>query len=351
MKLEEKIERRERIGKEEALSLMRENDILLLGRLADTVRKRKSGNLCYYSYNININPTNICIFRCPLCAFSRDREDGYLLSLSQIEKKVRRAHHRGIREVHIVGGCHPDLKIEYYEEMFYRIKEIDKDIFIQALTAPEIVQIAKTSSLGIKDVLLRLKKAGLGSIPGGGAEIFSERARKVLCPNKISAREWLSVAKEAHECGIATNATMLFGSIETDEEIVDHLIRLRDLQDRTGGFCAFVPLSFHSKNTKIPSPGPDGVKILKVFSISRIILDNFDHIKGLWIYLGKKLTQVVLSFGVDDIGGTGWDERIVRSAGGSAESEIEIEDLVEMIKGAGRDPILVNSVYQRMNLD
>jgi aminodeoxyfutalosine synthase len=342
--IKEKVLASERLSREEGIALMTSNDLLAFGELADIVRKRKVGNFAYFNLNFNINYTNICICRCPLCAFSRDMDNGYLLSLDEIEQKVYYGLDLGIKEFHIVGGLHPKLDLSYYEEMLQRIKKIDKSIFLQAFTATEIDYISKT--LGLEETLKRLKEAGLDSIPGGGAEIFSERVRSVICPNKISDKRWLEVMEAAHRLGLKSNATMLYGHIETQEERVDHILQLRELQDRTRGFSAFVPLSFHPQNTKISCLGSSGMDDLRVFAVARLLLDNFSHIKGLWMYLGEKMTEIALSFGVDDIGGTGFEEKIVSSAGAEISSEISKERLTRMIKNVGRMPMEVNSAYK-----
>ncbi|MEW6481660.1 MAG: CofH family radical SAM protein [bacterium] len=343
----EKVKRGERITRDEGVSLFNSSDLINLGQLADQIRKKRFKDRCFFSLNININPTNICVYRCPLCAFSRDLKDGFLLSFDEIIERVKCAYNEGIREVHIVGGCHPELDISYYEGLFQRIKEIG-DIFIQGLTVIEIDYIAKRSGLTIKEALIRLKNKGLGSIPGGGAEVFSERVRQIIAPNKPKKEVWLSVMKEAHKLGIRSNATMLFGTVETNEEIIEHLISLRELQDETGGFMAFVPLAFHPKNTGLSHlEGPDYVKILKVFAISRIMLDNFPHIKGVWMYLEKRLIPLALQFGVDDIGGLSWDEKIVSSTSPNPQEKISKKGLTEIIKLGERRAVCVNSIYER----
>ena len=345
--IREKVLSGERLEREEGISLMTSNDILTLGELANIVRKRKVGDLAYFNLNFNINYTNICISRCPLCAFSKDLENGYLLSLEEIVENVHCGLGLGIKEFHIVGGLHPKLNLFYYEEVLRRIKEIDNSIFLQAFTATEIDHISKTSELSLEDVLKRLKGAGLDSIPGGGAEIFSERVRQIICPKKINGERWLEVMETAHKLGLRSNATMLYGHIERPEERVDHILRIRELQDKTGGFLAFVPLSFHPANTNLSfCKSSDGVDDLRCFAVSRLLLDNITHIKGLWMYLGEKLTEVILSFGVDDIGGTGFEEKIVSAAGAETASEISAGKLIRMIKNAGRIPMETNSAYQ-----
>lgn len=344
----EKVKNGQRITPSEGLSLLNTNDIITLGELADNIRKKTFGLNCYFSLNININPTNICVYRCPLCAFSRDKSNGFLLSYDEIIKKVKSAYVSGIKEVHIVSGCHPDIDISYYEEIFRRIKEVG-DIFIQGPTVIEIDHLAKTSNLTIEEVLIRLKNAGCGSIPGGGAEIFSKRVREIIAPRKPSKEIWLSIMRKAHKLGIKSNATMLFGSVENNNEIIEHLVSLRNLQDETKGFMAFVPLAFHPKNTALSYlNGPDCVKTLKVFAVSRIFLDNFPHIKGLWMYLERRLIPLVLSYGVDDIGGLSWDEKIVSSTSPSPPLKMTKEELIRLIKASKRKPVCVNSVYENI---
>jgi len=350
-KIEEKVLAGKRLNREDGLKLIASSDLLSLGSLADIVRKRKVGDKSYFNSNLNINYTNICIFRCPLCAFSKDLEEGYLFSLEEIEEKVYQGLRLEIKEFHIVGGLHPHLSFEYFKEMLKRIKKIDAEIFIQAFTAVEIDHFSKNSGLSIEEVLKKLKEAGLDSIPGGGAEVFSPRVRQIISPKKISGNRWLEVMKKAHFLGIKSNATMLYGHVETKEEQVDHLLALRDLQDKTKGFLAFVPLAFHPKNTSLSScRGTDGFDDLRIFAVSRILLDNFDHIKGLWMYLGEKLAEVALCFGVDDIGGTGLEEKIVHAAGALTPTEISKKRLVRIIENAKRIPQEVDSLYRERKL-
>ncbi|MBI4778554.1 CofH family radical SAM protein [Candidatus Desantisbacteria bacterium] len=320
-----------------------------LGHLADIVRKKRVGDNAYFNCNLNINYTNICVCRCPLCAFSRDpdAEDAYLLSLDEIEERVRAINRMGVHEVHIVGGLHPDLPFSYLEEMLQRIKEINSNIFIQAFTATEIDYYANVSGISLEDVLVRLKNAGLSSIPGGGAEIFGPRVRQIIAPKKIPGKRWLKVMETAHNLGLHSNATMLYGHVETPEERVEHIIAIRELQDKTSGFLSFVPLAFHPGNTNLSNcKGTDGIDDLRTFAVSRLLLDNITHIKGLWMYLGEKLAEVALCFGVDDLGGTGIDEKIVHAAGATTPTETSEELLTRVIRNADRCPKKVNSVYE-----
>lgn len=365
MDIEKKILAGERLTQEDGVRLMKSTDILRLGHLADMVRKKIVGDNAYFNGNLNINYTNICVCRCPLCAFSRDLNagDAYLLSLEDIEARVRAVNCMGINEVHIVGGLHPDLPFSYLEEMLQRIKGINSNIFIQAFTATEIDYFANVSGISLEQALIRLKNAGLSSIPGGGAEIFSPRVRQIIAPKKISGKRWLKVMEIAHNLGLYSNATMLYGHVETPEERVEHIIAIRELQDKSRdstsgggstsgtGFLSFVPLAFHSGNTELSNcKGTDGIDDLRTFAVSRLLLDNITHIKGLWMYLGEKLAEVALCFGVDDLGGTGIDEKIVHAAGATTPTQTSQELLVRIIKNANRCPKKVNSIYEEINI-
>jgi aminodeoxyfutalosine synthase len=251
-----------------------------------------------------------------------------------------------VREFHIVSGLHPDLPFEWYLDMLRALKKELPKIHLKAFTAVEIDYLSRLSGMSLTDTLLKLKEAGLGSLPGGGAEIFDAAVRNTLCAEKISGDRWLEVIKAAHRIGLKTNATMLYGHIETYEHRIDHLLRLRDLQDKTGGFQAFIPLSFHSQNTEIKkSAYTTGFDDLKTLSISRLMLDNMDHIKAYWVMLGEKIAQVSLSFGVDDLDGTVVEERIAKAAGGTTDGSMTKDDIVHLIKQAGRIPVERDTVY------
>ncbi len=352
----QKVYQDERLSAEEGFRLLESNDILFLGQLADVVRHRKHGNAVYYSTNLNINPTNVCVLTCEFCAFARrpGEEGGWTYAVEEIVSKVRQVLPYGLSEVHIVGGLHPKLKLDYFEELIRQIKEVDPNLHVKAFTAVEIDFFAKLNRLPVVEILKRLQQAGLDTMPGGGAEIFSERVRKLLCPTKITGDEWLEVMRMAHQLGIRTNATMLYGHIETKEEIIEHLVALRVLQDQTGGFNAFVPLTFHPEHTEMAHlPPTTGYEDVKIFAVSRLMLDNFDHIKGLWTYLGDKMAQVLLHFGVDDLGGTLLEERIVHAAGANVPDGLGEKTLVQLIESVGRKPVRTDSSYslrERNNL-
>jgi aminodeoxyfutalosine synthase len=347
--LVKKVESGERLSRADGIRFMQSTDILTLGYLADIVRKRKVGDNAYFSSNININPTNICIARCPLCAFSKDAtdSDAYTLTLDEIEQKVKSVAKYGLIEIHIVGGMHPSLPLSYYIEMLHRIKQINPQYCIQGFTAVELDHLAILEKLSVREVLVQLQQAGLDSMPGGGAEIFSPRVRQQICPKKISGSRWLEIHETAHQLGIKTNATMLYGHIETMEERIDHMLALRELQDKTKGFQCFVPLAFHPDHTHLKGlKNTTGYDDLKVIAVSRILLDNFDHIKALWMYLGPKITQTALCFGADDLGGTSVEEKIVHAAGARVLEYLDKPGLARLIEEAGKVPIETDSLYK-----
>ncbi len=339
----------ERLSFNDGLSLMKSKDLLTVGWLADIVRKRIHQDKVYYILNRHINHTNVCKNLCDFCAFGReDKSPGaYTLSLDEIEKKALEFSGRNISEIHIVGGLNEKLNLAYYKEMLTRVRNSLPGAIIQALTAVEVEFLARTSNISVKEVLLQLRESGLDSLPGGGAEVFSPRVRKIICPEKITGQKWLEVHETAHSIGMRTNATILYGHLETYEERVDHLISLRQLQDRTGGFLAFIPLAFHPKNTRLNRPGlgTTGYDDLKMLAISRLMLDNIDHIKAFWIMLGPKIAQVSLSFGVNDLDGTVEEEKIFHDAGAETGQRLPQSEIVRLIKSAGRIPVQRDTLY------
>ncbi|MFZ5908334.1 MAG: aminofutalosine synthase MqnE [Nitrospirota bacterium] len=346
--IQSKIENGERLTKQDAMTLMDSNDILRLGRLANSAKERKTGRHVFFNVNRHINLTNICVSRCKFCAFSRDKNDAdaYAMSLGEVLEKARSARHLGITEFHIVSGLHPDLPFEYYLDAISSLKQEMPEVHIQAFTAVEIDYFAKIAKIPVSEVLMKLKAAGLGSLPGGGAEILNHRIREAVCPNKASSKEWLEVMKTAHGLGLKSNATMLFGHIESPEERIDHLLTLRELQDETGGFQSFIPLPFHPQNTELPElKKPTAFESLKTLAISRLVLDNFDHIKAFWIMLGLKVAQLSLLFGVDDLDGTVVEEKITHAAGAETDQSISREELLSLITEAGRIPVERDTLY------
>ena len=337
------------VSKADAFYMLSTNDILDLVKISNFVRRKLHGDKAYYGVNMNLNFTNICELRCPLCAFSRDKndKDAFLLSIDEISRRVETAVLSGIDEVHIVGGLNPELKIDYFEDMIRRIKKIKPNLFIVAFTAVEIGYFAKTNRLTIKETLKRLIYAGVGAMPGGGAEIFSPHVRNVIAPHKISGKKWLNIMRTAHELGLKTNATMLYNHKEETGEIVDHLAKIRKLQDETGGFKTFVPLLFHDTNTRIQakrktSTGFDDVRI---YAASRIFLHNIPHLKALWMYLGDKMAQVLLRFGVDDFAATYYNEKVVHAAGAKTPDYGSEAFLKRLIQNAGLKPVRTTANY------
>lgn len=348
--IHEKVESGERLSFEEGVRLYQTNDLASLGQLASIVRRRLNGNRVFYSINLHLNHTNVCTARCLFCAFARrpGEPGGYTFSLDEIQMKVHEAIEKWhINEVHIVGGHNPDLGLDYYAGMMRSIREVAPEIYIKALTAAEIQDIALREGLTCREVLTLLKEAGLDGMPGGGAEIFAERVRRKLCPDKVTADQWLRIHHEAHELGLRTNCTMLYGHIETIEERVDHVLRLRELQDETNGFYSFIPLAYNAENTPMGKIGePGGFTDLKVLAVSRLLFDNILHLKGHWVTNGLKMAQVELSFGVDDLGGLNLAEKIVHDAGSDTPTDLSESDLQHLILSAGYEPVLVDSSYQ-----
>ncbi|MFZ3171408.1 MAG: aminofutalosine synthase MqnE [Carboxydocellales bacterium] len=345
-----KVEQGERLSREDGIRLMKSNDLLAIGYLADLIRQRKNGDNVYFIVNRHINHTNICKTRCKLCAFGRDAEDegAYLMSLDEVEAKAKEVQNAHISEVHIVGGCHPDLQMPYYEDMLRRVSRVLPGVHIKAFTAAEIDHYATTAGISPEEVLKRLQAAGLGSLPGGGAEIFSPRVRALICEKKVSGERWLEIHALAHKLGMRTNATMLYGHVETPAERIDHLLALRELQDQTGGFLTFIPLAFHPQNTGLEAlqiPRTTGFDDLKVLAVARLMLDNFDHIKAYWVMIGPKMAQVSLAFGVDDLDGTIIEERITHAAGADTGQSLTKAEMVNMVKAAGRKPIQRDTLY------
>ena len=343
-----KAEAGERLDESDAIALLQTDDLLALGAMADFVRHRATGDDVYFICNRHINHTNVCRNRCLFCAFSHDDgdADAYTLSVDEVVEKAREKLTGGITEIHIVGGEHPDLPFEYYLEMMRALRELAPDVHIQAFTASEISHLARISGKTVPQVLAELKEAGLGSLPGGGAEVFSGRVRDLICERKISGQEWLDVMREAHRVGLKSNATMLYGHVERAGELADHMMRLRALQDETGGFNSFIPLSFQPANTGLSElPGPTGVDDLKMLAVGRLVLDDFRHVKAFWINVGLKLAQVSLSFGVNDLDGTVVEERISHAAGVDTAQELSRAELVRVIRAAGRIPVERDTLY------
>ena len=344
----DKVKEGERLSLDDGARLYRSPDLLALGYLANMVRERKNGDNTYFIYNQHINYSNICTNLCKFCAFGKDAASplAYEMTIDDIRQKVVERLDEPITEIHMVGGIHPELPFSYYLEALTAIKEVRPEVHIQAFTCVEIAHLAGLAKLSVGETLEQLMAAGLGSIPGGGAEVFSPRIRAKTCEKKLSGEGWLEVAKTAHRLGLKSNATMLYGHIETVEERLEHLDMLRRAQDETGGFMTFIPLAFHPKNTEMADlTKSSGIEDLKNIAVARLFLDNFPHIKAYWVMIGIKLAQVALSFGADDIDGTVKEEIITRMAGGESEQAQARQHLVRIIREAGRRPIERDTLF------
>ena len=350
--IENKVINQERLSFDDGVSLFNSHDLLGLGYLANIVRERKNGQLTYFINNRHINHTNICKNLCRFCAFSKNKgeENAYAMSIEEILQAAESYSDGTVSEFHIVGGLHPDFPFSYYLDMLGELKGKFPKVHIQAFTAVEIAHLADIAGLTVRQTLIELREAGLDSLPGGGAEIINPDVREKICPEKISGKKWLEIMKTAHGLGIKSNATMLYGHVESTEDRVNHLIQLRDLQDNTGGFLAFIPLAFHPKNTGLDNVDfTTGQLDLKVLAVSRLMLDNFPHIKAFWIMIGPKIAQLSLSFGVDDIDGTVVEEKITHAAGANTEEYIEKNRLISLIQEAGREPVERDTLYNAVS--
>jgi len=325
----------------------------ILGRIADEIRKKKCGDLVTFVIDRNINYTNICICKCKFCAFyAKNKEEGYVLSKEEILRKVGEAVKLGATQILMQGGINPDLGIEWFEEIFSEIKKIYPNIDLHSLSPPEIKFLAKKEKMSVKEVLERLRDAGLDSLPGGGAEILSDKVRKVISPNKISANEWLEVMRTAHKIGMKTTATMMFGHVESNEDIIEHLFKIRDLQSETGGFTAFIPWTFQPNNTElyyiIKEPVPP-TRYLQVLAISRIVLHNIRNIQVSWLTQGFEIATLGLVFGANDFGGVMLEENVVRATG-KPFRPAKVEDIVKTVKSIRRPVALRNTYYKILKI-
>jgi aminodeoxyfutalosine synthase len=346
-----KVEAGERVSYDEGVFLAEEVDVLELGRLANIVRERKNGNLAYYNTNVHLNPTNVCVYRCVFCAFRSDLKTpkAYTFTDEMIRERVAEAKAAGATEIHVVGGLHHQMPFDWYLNVVRVIHEAWPDLHIKAWTGVEINWFSFLTKKPTRWVLEQMIAAGLGSLPGGGAEIFHPEIRDRICEHKADAQNWLDIHREAHALGLRTNATMLYGHIEQPWHRVDHLCRLRALQDETRGFQTFIPLAFHPENTGLDHiPKPSGLTDLKVMALSRILLDNFDHIKAYWIMLGEKTAQTALSFGADDLDGTVVHELIYHDAGAQTPEGLSVTQLHQLIREAGRIPVERDTLYRRV---
>ena len=349
--LAEKVAAGERLSFHDGVRLFTTRDFLGLGRLANHVRERLHGNLAYYNVNRYLNPTNLCWVDCALCAWAKkvNEPGGYEMAIDEVVEEAGKGYSEAVTEFHIVGGLHPTWPFEYYTGLLRALKAKYPGAHLKAWTMVELDWIARVGKKSIPETIRELKAAGMDSCPGGGAEIFARRVRDIICANKITGEEWLAIARECHRQGVRTNATMLYGSVETLEERVDHLLRLRALQDETGGLNGLIPLAFHPENTPLAHlPETGGQDDLRVIAVSRLLCDNIPHIKAYWIQIGTKLAQIALFFGADDLVGTVVDETITHAAGATTASGMTRLEFERVIRESGREPFERDSEYKRV---
>jgi aminodeoxyfutalosine synthase len=338
----------ERLEFDDGIALYGSRDMLAVGWLANHVRERMHGDVTYFNVNRHINPTNVCVANCRLCAFGRKKGDraGYTMALEEAWEKAATGYSEAVTEFHIVGGLHPDLPLEYFLDLVRGLKERFPKVHIKAFTMVEVAYLARRAKLSIEETLKKMREAGVDSMPGGGAEIFAARVRSIICDHKIDGEEWLETARLAHKLGFKSNATMLYGHIENNEDRVDHLLKLRALQDETGGFQTFIPLAFHPENTALDHlPVTTGLTDIRQVAVSRLLLDNFPHIKAYWQMLTAKIAQIALRFGADDLDGTVVEEKIYHDAGATTPQGMTRKELCRLITEAGRIPVERDTLY------
>jgi aminodeoxyfutalosine synthase len=345
----DKVQAGERLSFEDGVTLYRSHDLLGIGYMANLVREKLHGNTTYFNVNRHINPTDVCVASCRLCAFGkRVRDDrAYTMSLEEVWHRAGEGWSEAVTEFHIVGGLHPELSLDWFCQMIAGLKERFPQVHLKAFTMVEVAYLAKRAKLSIEETLIRLKDAGVDSLPGGGAEIFSERVRRIICDHKIDGNEWLDTARLAHKIGLKSNCTMLYGHLETEEDRVDHLVKLREVQDDTGGFQTFIPLAFHPANTALEHlPLTTGFEDLKNIAIARLMLDNIPHIKAYWVMMTPRIAQIALRFGADDIDGTVVEEKIYHEAGATTSQSLRRGELLRLIREAGREPFERDTLYR-----
>jgi len=345
----EKVQAGVRLSDDDGLAMYGSADILALGYMANLVRERLHGDTTYFNVNRHINPTDVCVASCRLCAFGKKAKDpkSYTMSLEQVWETAGIGWSEAVTEFHIVGGLHPELSLDWFCQMLRGLKERFPQVHLKAFTMVEVGYLSQRAKLSIRETLQRLKDAGVDSLPGGGAEIFCDRVRRVICDHKLTGQEWLDTARTAHQLGLHSNCTMLYGHIENDEDRVDHLIKLRELQDETGGLVTFIPLAFHPENTALSHiPKTTGFLDIKQIAISRLMLDNIPHIKAYWIMMTPSVAQIALRFGADDIDGTVVEEKIYHDAGATTSQSLRRGDLLRLIRKAGREPLERDTLYR-----
>ncbi len=351
-----KVERGERLTRDDAVTLFRSSDLLAIGRLADLANRRRNGERVFFAANQHLNPTNVCVLRntCVFCSFARmPKEDGaYTRDLDEVFAEADAARDNPTREFHIVGGLHPKLRLEYYLALFRGLRERHPGVHIKALTAVEVAHLARIEGMTVREVLGAMREAGVTSLPGGGAEVFSPAARATIADRKLSGEEWLAVHREAHALGIPSNCTMLYGHVETMEQRADHLLALRALQDETGGFLTYIPLAYHPDHNELgeslgrTGTATTGFDDLKNIAVGRLVLDNIPHVKTHWPMVTAFISQAALGFGCDDLEGTVVFERVYHEAGAGTPMWLSYDQIVSLIRGAGKVPVERDSLYQ-----
>lgn len=353
--IEAKVKAGERLSVEDAVSLFNSNDIFALGQLADWKNRQLNSDRVYFNINRHINPTNVCVFSksCTFCSYADSVKDpnAYTMEMDEILSEADGMEAEGAKELHIVGGLHPHKDFQWYVDIIRNLKSAHPDVHLKSWTAVEIDYFSRITKKPVDEIFDIMIEAGMGSMPGGGAEIFAEDKRARIAGKKVTSEGWLNVHRVAHQKGLNSNATMLYGHIESIEDRVDHMKRLRDLQDETGGFNAFIPLAYHPEDNDLEiNEWTTGIDDLKVYAVSRLFLDNFQHIKAYWIMITEKLAQVLLNFGVNDIDGTVTRERIYHAAGAKTPQKLGVDDLIHLIQAAGKTPVERDTVYNEIRV-
>ena len=350
----DKVLNEERLTFEDGVQLFKTNDLLTLGTLANYVTEKKNGKYAYFVINRQINPTNVCTLDCKFCAFAdmdKNSPKAYEMDYEQIIEKAKYAVENGATEVHIVGGLHPDWDFDRYLNIVSVIRKNFPELHIKAYTAVEIDYLSQLSGLSYNEVLEKLVEAGLNSLPGGGAEIFSPRVRRIIAPTKIGWKKYLQIHKTAHKLGLHSTTTMLYGHVETVEERVDHMLKIREAQDETGGFTCFIPLAYQPENNELEiTEHTSGIDDLKTIAVSRLMLDNVPHIKAYWVMIGEKIAQIALNFGADDMDGTVMEEKIAHFAGAKSPTQQQKDRLVKLIKEADKIPVERDTLYNHVKV-
>ena len=347
--IREKVERGQRLSYEDGVALYRTSDILSVGYMANLVRERLHGSVTYFNVNRHINPTDVCVASCRLCAFGKRAKDpkAYTMSLEEVWHRAGEGWSEAVTEFHIVGGLHPELTLDWYCEMLRGLKTRFPQVHLKAFTMVEVAYLAQRGKVSVREVLERLRDAGMDSLPGGGAEIFCDRVRRIICDHKITGEQWIETARIAHSLGLHSNCTMLYGHIENAEDRADHLVKLRALQDETGEFVTFIPLAFHPDNTPLQHiPKTTGFTDIKNIAVARLMLDNIAHIKAYWVMMTPRIAQIALRFGADDLDGTVVEEKIYHDAGATTSQSLRRGELLQLIRKAGREPVERDTLYR-----